>query len=87
MAIISLTIPATAVDRIQTAYAAAYGYQATIDTGVDDVATPNPETLSAFTKRMVVRQIKEIVKGYENQIAIQAAKDTTAQSIDAINIT
>jgi hypothetical protein len=83
---INITIPDGSLGRITAAYGSAYGYSTTI-TNADGTTSTNPETLNAFTKRMVVRQIKEIVLGYEQGTAIQTAQDTAKTAVDTINIT
>lgn len=68
MAIVSITIPNGVVARVQGAFGAAYGYQATIG------GAPNPETLTNFTQRKVREFIVGIVVSQEAVAAAETAR-------------
>lgn len=68
MATLSVTIPNAQVTRINNAFGAAYGYQATIN------GSPNPESLTQFATRKVREFIKDVVKGQEAVAAAEAAR-------------
>jgi len=57
--IISFTIPDDKIELVVDAFVDQYEYQETID------GEPNSETKAQFTKRMIIRHIKRIVKVYE----------------------
>lgn len=79
---------AAQVTRIQTAFAAEYGYQPTIPDPQNPTQTiPNPEGLNAFSKRMVARFIKDVVKGYEAKRDAAIAIEAANASADAMVIT
>lgn len=64
----SLTVPTTLVPVIAEAFAATYGYQATLPDG-----TANPVTPEQFTQQCVVAYIANVVESYQANQAAQAA--------------
>jgi hypothetical protein len=73
MAIISITIPDAALNRVITAICAQNNYQDII-LGPAFTEIPNPETKAAFAKRMIINVVKDQVKSYEvRQAGLTAA--------------
>lgn len=81
MATISIDIGANG-NRIQDAFAAQYGYQATIPDGSGGTI-PNPESKNQFTKRKIAEYVKDVVKGHEANLAADAARATAAASVES----
>ena len=69
MATIQITVPDTIVTRLQDAFAATYGYQPTIN------GAANPETLPAFTRRMLRDHARNVLVSYEAQQAGETARE------------
>lgn len=66
MATMTITIPDAQLNRVRDAFAAAYGYSATVPDPANPGQTiPNPENKTQFTQRMVRKYMHEVVKGYE----------------------
>jgi hypothetical protein len=65
------------LSRINDGFAAAYGYQPTIN------GSPNPETKAEFSRRMVREYIKGVVKGQE----VEAARKTAEAGVTEITLT
>lgn len=63
---ITITIPDTVKDRVETAFANTYGYQATV-TDKEGKAVDNTETKTDFLQEQLVAKLKNIVKSYESQ--------------------
>lgn len=81
MATVSITIPNNEVERIENAFAAAYGYQETIqDVNNPEVLTPNPTTKTQFTRQQIIRYIKNVVRDQEKR---QAEAQINIQDINA----
>ncbi len=76
MATISIDIGNSGT-RINSAFGALHGYQATID------GQPNPQTLSQFTKAKVAGYIKDTVKQYEAEQAINTARTQAIANVDS----
>lgn len=64
MPTVSITLSASATAEVNDAFAALYGYRATID------GQPNPESKAQFTKRKIIEFIKERVITYRKQVAL-----------------
>ena len=76
MANFTITVPDAMVSRIRDAYANRYTYQELVpDPANPGTMIPNPETLNAFTTRMIRNQMKEVLALYEAQLARDAAAD------------
>ncbi len=83
MAVISITIPDPVVARVRTAFTNTYGYQATIpDPSNPGQTIPNPETASAFMRRMLMNFVKDTVKGYEASQAVRTARQTAVDAAE-----
>ena len=80
MAVINITIPDAKLDRVLGAFAAEYGWTATIS-GPKNTDIPNPENRREFLKRMLVRYIRDVVRGREIRAAIAGL--TPPPDIDA----
>lgn len=80
MANINITMPNAQLARIQAAFASLYGYRTTI------AGSPNPETLTQFTQRIVREFVKGVVKAYEVRVAAETAR-TAAESAAEAEIT
>lgn len=80
MATITITIPTTQTARVIDGICYANTYQDIID------GQPNPETKTAFSKRMVVEYILNCIKQYEIIVAVEAARKNVNLSVDT-NIT
>lgn len=74
MAQIVVTVPDAVLQRVLDAFAAAYGYQATID------GSPNPETKAQFARRMVRQYVKNTVVAHEAEQAAITARQTAADA-------
>ena len=61
---------AVPISRIVDAFALQHGYEPFLEDGV----TPNPETKAQFTKRIVGRFIKDVVRAAETKAAEDAAR-------------
>lgn len=57
--------------RIVDAFASQHGYSPFLDDGV----TSNPETKAQFTRRVIGRFIKDVVRAAETKAAEDAARD------------
>ena len=77
MATISITVPNAQVNRVQAAFASAYGYETTVN------GSPNPETLVQFTQRKIREFIKGVVKGHEAVSAGEAARVAAAAAAES----
>jgi len=76
MAQITITVPDAAVTRINTAFAATFGYD------------PNGgQTQTQFTKSIIISSIKRVVKDYEGAIEAAQARAVVDSSVDSVNIT
>lgn len=82
MATITFTIPDAVLPRIIAAVTTVYKYESTLIDDVTGEPYPNPETKAAFTKRMVIEFLKNIVKQHE---VVQAAVIASAAAEDAVN--
>jgi hypothetical protein len=83
MATVSITVPDAVLPRVVAAFAATFGYAATMPDG-----TANPETQNAFVKRKVAEYIKAIVVAHEaNRDADAARAATLANSTSQLTIT
>jgi hypothetical protein len=86
MAVIGIDI-GTHGTRIQEAFAASYGYQATLPDPADPTkAITNPETKAQFTKRKIAEYVKEVTRAYEANKAAEEAR-AAALSGGVLNIT
>lgn len=86
MASISIdTGSAAQTNRIVDAFCAVYNYQTTIPDNGGTI--PNPENKNQFAKRMLARYVKDVVKGYEANLAAEAARVTAADAVEALPIT
>lgn len=74
--ILSITIPDDKKDLVINAYCDLNGYSSQIY-DENDQPIPNPETKAAFSKRMVIEQIKTVVILYEKKIAEANVVNTT----------
>ncbi len=63
---ITITIPDEIKDRVETAFANTYGYQATV-TDKEGKTVDNTETKTDFLQAQLVAKLKNIVKSYESQ--------------------
>lgn len=72
MAVINLTIPDATVNRVLTAFAARYGYNAATD------GTP-----SQFTKKQIGIWVRSEVFAHEALVAITAENDARKIEIDS----
>jgi len=87
MAQFNLTIPDAAVPELLDAFAATYGYQTTIPNPVPEPATPgswtptipNPQTKAQFARARVAAYMKDVVRSYRSNTAIEAARVTADQ--------
>ena len=61
MPTITINLPETALTRVKDAFASAYKWDGT-------------GTKGAFAKKMVIRYIKEVVKGQEREVSVDAAR-------------
>lgn len=83
MAVITIDVPSGAdLTRAVDAFAAKFGYQATLPGG-----GANPETKNAFAKRQISVWIKSVVREYEASVAMESARATAEASANAMNIT
>lgn len=73
----SVTVSPTTAGRVTDAFAALYGWQATI------AGAPNPETKAAFTTRRLREHIREVVTAHEAQLAGAAARQAAADKAAA----
>lgn len=64
--------------RINTAMAATYNYQPTLPDG-----SPNPQTLSQFSKAKVAEYVKGVVRDYEARQAVDNAYSTAIANVDS----
>jgi hypothetical protein len=78
MAQVVITIPDAQVTRVNDAFAAVYGYQATLPNG-----DPNPQTKAQFAKARTIDYIKDVVKSYEAQRDAEVARQAAIDSVDA----
>lgn len=65
--------------RVQSAFAAVYGYQPTVD------GKPNPVTVQEFVRKTLKRLVADVVRAHEIRVAQAAAAssyDATAQPLD-----
>lgn len=76
MAIVSFDIPTAAVNRVNDAFAAEFGW--TAELGL---------TKAQFTKSKVIEYVKQVTRNYEANIAASQARTTVNSEIDGINIT
>jgi hypothetical protein len=76
MAQITLDIPAGQVNRVQNAFASQFGYTGLTPQGA-------AETKAEFTKRMLIKFIKDTVKSVETGPAIETARQTVDSSIES----
>lgn len=75
MATLSITIPAAQVARVEDAVCAVYGY--------DSAVALNPSlTTSAFAKQVVIDFLKNVVKGYEAQLAVETARVAAIEDVE-----
>jgi hypothetical protein len=73
MASVTVNFADALAPRILDAFAVTYGWTATIlDAQGQEVS--NPETRAQFTKRMIQRYVKNVVRDYEVQLALATAK-------------
>lgn len=79
MASVTINFADALAPRILDAFAAIYGWTATIET--DEGTINNPETKGQFAKRMVQQYVRSVVRDYEMKGALAAAKNTTEQAI------
>lgn len=87
MATLTITIPNPILDRVTNGYAYQNGYQ---DQVPDTPTTTklNPETKAAFTRRMLLRHIKQAVRQYEIRLAEGTARQTAHDQAESeINLT
>lgn len=77
MAIISFDIGVHGA-RINAAFAATYGYQATLEDG-----TANPQTVGQFTRTKIRDHIKRVVTDYEATQAAEAARTSKVAEVEA----
>jgi len=78
MATISFDVPNAVLPRLADAFAATYGYQATLPDG-----TANPETKNQFAQRMVRQYARNVLAAYEATLAAETARasaDTKAKT-------
>lgn len=68
----SVTVPIEVAARVVDAFAAAYGWQPTIN------GAPNPETKAAFTTRRLREHVRDVVAGYEASTAGETARVAAA---------
>lgn len=86
MPTVSLTLSVQAANEVNDAFAALYGYQATVtkQTGSDNggnpvfITVPNPESKAQFAKRKIAEFIKERVITYRRQVALAAVSTADA---------
>lgn len=76
MATITIEIPDSAQTRIRDAFAAQYGW--TAEMGI---------TKAAFAKAKLAEHVKSVVVSYEGAIAINEARKTKEDEINALAIT
>lgn len=81
MATISIDVPNEALPRVREAFLKTFGYSATLEDG-----SPNPETPTQFTRRMISQYVKEVTKTYEADLAANQARTTKQQEIETIQI-
>lgn len=81
MAIFSVEIADTDVDRVINSVCANYNYQEEIISN-DNQVIANPETKFAFANRMVRRFLSDHVKKYELDLAKKALQD----QLDSVTI-
>lgn len=77
-----------AKDKVESAFATAYGYQETIpnpNAGQEGqpATIPNPESKRAFMQKQLTRYIKDIVRSEDIKAAAKTAGDNAAASVDA----
>lgn len=77
MAQITVTIPDAVLPRVLAAFAASYGYQATMPGGA-----PNPQTQAQFAKQKLADYVKAVVTAYE---ASQAAEGARTSAVNTAN--
>ncbi len=80
---ITITIPDTVKDRVETAFANTYGYQDTMTDEKGEVVD-NTQTKADFLKAQLVSKLKNIVKNYESQqkrITVEATIDKDLTNI------
>lgn len=83
MATITLTIPDPVLNRVVNAVAANYGYQSTVpNPSIPGQFISNPETKTQFAKRQLNIFLKENVKSYEVNLAIDASRQSTLTSVE-----
>ena len=64
---ITINLPAAALTRVKDAFASAYNWDGT-------------GTKAQFAKRMLIRHIKEVVKGRERESAVDTARSAAEAS-------
>lgn len=85
MAQITFTIPDAVLPRVISSLCNYYNYQSTV-TNAQGQSVPNPETQSAYAKRMIAQVMLNAIKTAESQSAQQAAIAAANANVDA-NIT
>lgn len=77
MAQLTIDIPAGQTNRVLDAFATKYGYTGFLADGI------TPETKAAFAKRIVIKQIKDVVREAEAAAASKTAFDSAAAAADS----
>lgn len=75
---ISFDTGSVPLSRIQDAFAAAYGWTATVPNGAG-AEIPNPETKALLTRRKIKEYVVEVVKGQEREAARRTAEGTVTE--------
>lgn len=87
MAQITIDIPNAVALRVQGAICERFGYQATT-TNPDGTTSPNPETKTQFSKRMLAREVKAWVLEQELNTTVNNLRNTEYTKLDGeLNIT
>lgn len=74
MAQINFNIPDNIIARVIDSYATVFNY---------DTQKLDNETKSQFTKRMIIRQMKDVTKQYEGEIAAKNVEQNARQKVES----
>lgn len=77
MAQLIFTIPDAGMLRVGDAFAAKYGYAATLPDG-----SSNPQTKAQFAKSTIRDFILRTVKAYESEVAVRTAVEASDQKVE-----
>jgi hypothetical protein len=75
MAQVIVDVPDAVLPRVLDAFAATFGYQATLPSGA-----PNPQTRAQFAKQRLAAYVKQVTVAYEATRDAEAARQTSTQT-------